>query len=74
MTSPQHDDFDKVFKEIGWYDLILLIPSALLVAYLPDDFPGAIVINLLIVIFWSIGLITTVHWCIQKYKERKSKR
>ncbi|MBX8994167.1 MULTISPECIES: DUF6007 family protein [Staphylococcus] len=46
---------------LGWYDLIFLVPMFFLFAYLPTYNVWSILLNVIIVIFFSIGLATITH-------------
>lgn len=46
---------------LGWYDLIFLVPMFFLFEYLPTNNVWSILINVIIVIFFSIGLATITH-------------
>ena len=46
---------------LGWYDLIFLVPMFFLFAYLQTYNVWSILLNVIIVIFFSIGLATITH-------------
>ncbi|MBS3611611.1 hypothetical protein KCX55_15490, partial [Staphylococcus aureus] len=48
-------------KSLGWWDLFFAIPIFLLFAYLPNYNFITIFLNIVIIIFFSIGLILTTH-------------
>ncbi|RZI13091.1 DUF6007 family protein [Staphylococcus aureus] len=55
-------------KSLGWWDLFFAIPIFLLFAYLPNYNFITIFLNLVIVIFFSIGLILTTPIIIDTIK------
>ncbi|HEK7144280.1 TPA: hypothetical protein SR715_000938 [Staphylococcus aureus] len=55
-------------KSLGWWDLFFAIPIFLLFAYLPNYNFITIFLNIVIIIFFSIGLILTTHIIIDKIK------
>ncbi|HEA6820266.1 TPA: hypothetical protein RXI50_001190 [Staphylococcus aureus] len=55
-------------KSLGWWDLFFAIPMFLLFAYLPNYNFITIFLNIVIIIFFSIGLILTTHIIIDKIK------
>ncbi|MEJ7174874.1 DUF6007 family protein [Staphylococcus caprae] len=46
---------------LGWWDLLFIIPMFLLFEYLPTYNFISILLNVIIIIFFSIGLILTTH-------------
>ena len=56
---------------LGWYDLIFLVPMFFLFAYLPTSNVWSILINLIIVIFFSIGLATITHIIIDSVRKKR---
>ncbi|MGT0202495.1 DUF6007 family protein [Staphylococcus aureus] len=52
-------------KSLGWWDLFFAIPIFLLFAYLPNYNFITIFLNIVIIIFFSIGLILTTHIIIK---------
>ncbi|MCH4302832.1 MULTISPECIES: DUF6007 family protein [Staphylococcus] len=46
---------------LSWWDLLLTIPVFLLFTYLPTYNFFCILLNIIIIIFFSIGLILTTH-------------
>ncbi|HFN8509351.1 TPA: DUF6007 family protein [Staphylococcus aureus] len=55
-------------KSLGWWDLFFAIPIFLLFAYLPNYNFITIFLNIVIIIFFSIGSILTTHIIIDKIK------
>lgn len=55
-------------KSLGWWYLFFAIPIFLLFAYLPNYNFITIFLNIVIIIFFSIGLILTTHIIIDKIK------
>ncbi|MBR8977257.1 hypothetical protein HBP15_00195 [Staphylococcus aureus] len=55
-------------KSLGWWDLFFAIPIFLLFAYLPNYNFITIFLNIVIIIFFSIGLTLTTHIIIDKIK------
>lgn len=55
-------------KSLGWWDLFFAIPIFLLFAYLPNYNFITIFLNIVIIIFFSKGLILTTHIIIDKIK------
>ncbi|WP_256090038.1 DUF6007 family protein [Staphylococcus aureus] len=53
---------------MGWWDLFFAIPMFLLFAYLPNYTFITIFLNIVIIIFLSIGLILTTHIIIDRIK------
>ncbi|MCQ9299531.1 DUF6007 family protein [Staphylococcus hyicus] len=70
MRNKDQDNLDSALIEMGWLDLIFLIPMFLLFSYLPDDKPFSILINVLIVIFFGVGIAVTCHWLKERFKSK----
>ncbi|HCZ0197719.1 TPA: hypothetical protein O2H24_000219 [Staphylococcus aureus] len=62
------DGLKHSLKSLGWWDLFFAIPMFLLFAYLPNYNFTTIFLNIVIIIFFSIGLILTTHIIIDKIK------
>lgn len=62
------EDLKHSLKSLGWWDLFFAIPMFLLFAYLPNYNFITIFLNIVIIIFFSIGLILTTHIIIDKNK------
>lgn len=62
------EDLKQSLKGLGWYDLFFIVPMFLLFVYLPNYYFITIFINIVIIIFFSIGLILTTHIIIDKIK------
>ncbi|HCG2309894.1 TPA: hypothetical protein O1U84_001797 [Staphylococcus aureus] len=62
------EDLKHSLKSLGWYDLFFLVPMFLLFVYLPNYNFITIFINIVIIIFFSIGLILTTHIIIDNIK------
>ncbi|MEA1224557.1 DUF6007 family protein [Staphylococcus aureus] len=62
------EDLKHSLKGLGWWDLFFAIPMFLLFVYLPNYNFITIFINIVIIIFFSIGLILTTHIIIDKTK------
>ncbi|MDT3131488.1 DUF6007 family protein [Staphylococcus aureus] len=62
------EDLKHSLKSLGWWDLFFAIPMFLLFAYLPNYNFITIFLNIVIIIFFSIGLILTTHIIIDKIK------
>lgn len=60
------EDLKHSLKSLGWWDLFFAIPMFLLFAYLPNYNFITIFLNIVIIIFFSIGLILTTHIIIDK--------
>ncbi|MCO4326417.1 DUF6007 family protein [Staphylococcus agnetis] len=71
MKQQNQDDFDKTMVELGWLDLIFLIPSMFIFSVLPSDTIWDIILSLIIIIFFSIGVAVTFQWLYQRFKNRK---
>jgi accessory gene regulator protein AgrB len=54
-------------------DLLFLIPSSFLFYYLPSENLFQILCSLIIVIFFAIGLFTTIHVVVECIKRRKKR-
>lgn len=61
---------DEVLKSLGGLDLIFTIPMFLLFSYLPGDHMFNILINFIIVIFFSIGLVLSSHWLACRFLKK----
>ncbi|ELL5583651.1 DUF6007 family protein [Staphylococcus aureus] len=61
------EDLKQSLKGLGWYDFFI-VPMFLLFVYLPNYNFITIFINIVIIIFFSIGLILTTHIIIDKIK------
>ncbi|WP_072511735.1 DUF6007 family protein [Staphylococcus aureus] len=59
------EDLKESLKSLGWWDLFFAIPMFLLFAYLPNYNFITIFLNIVIIIFFSIGLILTTHIIIE---------
>lgn len=59
-------------KSLGWWDLFFAIPIFLLFAYLPNYNFITIFLNIVIIIFFSIGLILTTHIIIDKLRATRN--
>ncbi|MEN2466864.1 DUF6007 family protein [Ornithinibacillus sp. JPR2-1] len=66
------DDLKHVFNRMGLLDLVFLIPMALLFAYLPSTSFVGIVLNVVIVVFFSFGLAMAFHMVVDSRKKRKN--
>ncbi|CDR23156.1 TPA: hypothetical protein PP871_000112 [Staphylococcus aureus] len=62
------EDLKQSLKGLGWYDLFFTVPIFLLFAYLPNYNFITIFLNIVIIIFFSIGLILTTHIIIDNIK------
>lgn len=62
------EDLKHSLKSLGWWDLFFAIPMFLLFAYLPNYNFITIFLNIVIIIFFSIGLILTTHIIIDNIK------
>ncbi|UVI84960.1 DUF6007 family protein [Staphylococcus aureus] len=62
------EDLKESLKSLGWWDLFFAIPMFLLFVYLPNYNFITIFINIVIIIFFSIGLILTTHIIIDNIK------
>ncbi|HDP5853001.1 hypothetical protein I6B58_08550 [Staphylococcus aureus] len=62
------EDLKESLKSLGWWDLFFAIPMFLLFAYLPNYNFITIFLNIVIIIFFSIGLILTTHIIIDNIK------
>ncbi|HDJ4577335.1 TPA: hypothetical protein RTW35_001500 [Staphylococcus aureus] len=62
------EDLRHSLKGLGWYDLFFTVAMFLLFVYLPNYNFITIFINIVIIIFFSIGLILTTHIIIDKIK------
>lgn len=62
------EDLKQSLKGLGWYDLFFTVPIFLLFAYLPNYNFITIFLNIVIITFFSIGLILTMHIIIDKIK------
>lgn len=62
------EDLKHSLKSLGWWYLFFAIPMFLLFAYLPNYNFITIFLNIVIIIFFSIGLILTTHIIIDKIK------
>ncbi|MBE5665928.1 hypothetical protein HU002_03180 [Staphylococcus sp. SS251] len=62
------EDLKEALKSLGWWDLFFAIPMFLLFAYLPNYNFITIFLNIVIIIFFSIGLILTTHIIIDNIK------
>ncbi|MBE5662289.1 hypothetical protein HU001_10695 [Staphylococcus sp. SS21] len=62
------EDLKESLKSLGWWDLFFAIPMFLLLAYLPNYNFITIFLNIVIIIFFSIGLILTTHIIIDNIK------
>ncbi|HCY8532755.1 TPA: hypothetical protein O2B76_001533 [Staphylococcus aureus] len=62
------EDLKQSLKGLGWYDLFFIVSMFLLFVYLPNYNFITIFINIVIIIFFSIGLILTTHIIIDKIK------
>ncbi|EOA8849126.1 DUF6007 family protein [Staphylococcus aureus] len=62
------EDLKESLKSLGWWDLFFAIPMFLLFAYLPNYNFITIFLNIVIIIFFSIGLILTTYIIIDKIK------
>lgn len=62
------EDLRHSLKGLGWYDLFFTVPMFLLFVYLLNYNFITIFINIVIIIFFSIGLILTTHIIIDKIK------
>ncbi|WP_234021540.1 DUF6007 family protein [Staphylococcus agnetis] len=71
MKQQNQDDFDKTMVELGWLDLIFLVPSMFIFSVLPSDTIWDIILSLIIIIFFSIGVAVTFHWLYERFKNRK---
>ncbi|ARJ51588.1 DUF6007 family protein [Staphylococcus lutrae] len=65
------NNLEEALKSLGWLDLIFIIPMFLLFSYLPDDNFFYILINLIIVIFFGIGLSLSSHWLVSCFTKKK---
>lgn len=63
------EDLKQSLKGLGWYDLFFTVPMFLLFVYLPNYNFIIIFINIVIIIFFSIGLILTTHIIIDNIKK-----
>ncbi|ARJ30843.1 DUF6007 family protein [Staphylococcus lugdunensis] len=55
---------------LGWWDLLFTIPMFLLFIYLPTYNFISILLNIIIVFFFSMGLILTTHALWKYIKEQ----
>ncbi|WP_425356306.1 DUF6007 family protein [Staphylococcus coagulans] len=58
---------DEALKELGWLDLIFVIPMFFLFSYLPSDHLWQLIVNIIIIIFFSIGLSIIIHSLFHKW-------
>lgn len=63
------EDLKQSLKGLGWYDLFFTVPMFLLFVYLLNYNFITIFINIVIIIFFSIGLILTTHIIIDNIKK-----
>ncbi|OEH53156.1 hypothetical protein AQ616_17910 [Oceanobacillus sp. E9] len=61
-------DIKSIFKRMGWLDLIFIIPMFLLFSYLPTYNFWSILLNVIIVIFFSFGLAMVFHIIVDSIK------
>ncbi|CZQ54871.1 TPA: DUF6007 family protein [Staphylococcus aureus] len=62
------EDLKQSLIGLGWYDLFFTVPMFLLFVYLPNYNFITIFVNIVIIIFFSIGLILTTHIIIDNIK------
>ncbi|EML4657880.1 hypothetical protein OX822_001914 [Staphylococcus aureus] len=62
------EDLKESLKGLSWYDLFFTVLMFLLFVYLPNYNFITIFLNIVIIIFFSIGLILTTHIIIDKIK------
>lgn len=62
------EDLKESLKGLSWYDLFFTVPMFLLFVYLPNYNFITIFLIIVIIIFFSIGLILTTHIIIDKIK------
>ncbi|HDJ2961734.1 TPA: hypothetical protein PP900_001839 [Staphylococcus aureus] len=62
------EDLKHSLKSLGWWDLFFAVPMFLLFAYLPNYNFITIFLNIVIITFFSIGLILTTHIIIDNMK------
>ncbi|HEI7709359.1 TPA: hypothetical protein SK886_001787 [Staphylococcus aureus] len=62
------EDLKESLKGLSWYDLFFTVPMFLLFVYLTNYNFITIFLNIVIIIFFSIGLILTTHIIIDKIK------
>ncbi|HDP2649949.1 TPA: hypothetical protein P6J42_002661 [Staphylococcus aureus] len=62
------EDLKESLKGLSWYDLFFTVSMFLLFVYLPNYNFITIFLNIVIIIFFSIGLILTTHIIIDKIK------
>lgn len=62
------EDLKESLKGLSWYDLFFTVPMFLLFVYLLNYNFITIFLNIVIIIFFSIGLILTTHIIIDKIK------
>ncbi|WP_069724652.1 DUF6007 family protein [Staphylococcus aureus] len=62
------EDLKESLKGLSWYDLLFTVPMFLLFVYLPNYNFITIFLNIVIIIYFSIGLILTTHIIIDKIK------
>ncbi|CAM3123023.1 DUF6007 family protein [Staphylococcus argensis] len=56
---------------LGWYDLIFLVPMLLLFAYLPTYNVWSILLNVIIVICYSLGLAMITHVVVDSVRKKR---
>ncbi len=54
-------NIEKTILQITWWDIIFLIPMFLLFSYLPTYNTWCILLNVIIIIFFGMGLVLTTH-------------
>jgi len=64
------EDLKSTLNKVGWLDLIFIIPMSLLFSYLPFYNFWSILINAIIVIFFTFGLGIAFHVVIDSIKKR----
>lgn len=60
-----------VYKKLGLLDLIFIVPMFLLFSYLPDYSPWNVLLNVVIVLFFSFGLAMAFHIVFDLVKGNK---
>ncbi|GAQ17603.1 membrane protein [Oceanobacillus picturae] len=63
-----------VFNRMGLLDLIFLIPMFMLFSYLPSYNFVSILLNIIIVIFFTFGLAMAFHIIVDLIKKRNRHR
>ncbi|MFD2760327.1 DUF6007 family protein [Lentibacillus juripiscarius] len=55
------NDLKSALNRAGWLDLIFIVPMFLLFSYLPTYNFWSILVNVIVVVFFAIGLAMAFH-------------